>query len=152
MKKLLLIPCLIFLSFLTACSDSDSDETTPDPTKSVFERLQENVYKQVEDESDCSDCEDEINYYIFSENAYNIVGTDLQGVCEQNDTILIDDCFFGCITIVEDTTEKLVISLSPFGLEQTITYVSSTKIQFDFPSAGETWTADLYTGAVPNCD
>ena len=51
----------------------------------VFERLQGNTYRQIESVDDCGTCEDEINYYTFSENGLQISGTTLDGVCEQND-------------------------------------------------------------------
>ena len=41
----------------------------------VFERLQGNTYRQIESVDDCGTCEDEINYYTFSENGLQISGT-----------------------------------------------------------------------------
>lgn len=156
MKNFKIIYALAFLVF-ASCSSSDDDEVVAGgnedntPTKTVFERLQGNAFKQVERQGDCDSCEDEINYYVFTESYVQVVGTELDGTCEQNDKNYIDNCLMGCVTIEEDTTEKMRMSLSPFGIEQTITFLDDDTIQFDFPFAGETWTAELHTGTVPNC-
>ncbi|MGB2128871.1 MAG: hypothetical protein ACPHXR_05275 [Flavicella sp.] len=165
MKIFINVFVVLMFSFMVACSSSDSDsdldladqdqvddvDNSPDPTKTVYERLQEGVYRQIENVGDCEGCEDEINYYIFTDSYYQIVGTELNGTCEQNDKFLIDNCLFGCINIVDDTVEKLIISFSPFGLEQTITFTNDTTINFDFPSANESWTAELYSDELPDC-
>ena len=40
------------------------------PSPTVFERLQGNVYRQIESPSNCGTCEEEINYYMFSEGSF----------------------------------------------------------------------------------
>jgi hypothetical protein len=124
--------------------DSDGCEVS-----NVFERLQGNTYKQVESVSDCGTCEDEINYYTFSENGLQISGTTLEGVCEQNDFQEIGDCN-DCATITENTPERMTVCVGNFiQLCQTITFLSDDEIQFDFPVFDQKWTAQKFEDEVP---
>lgn len=157
MKTITKLLALTFIFILGACSSSDDSavDTTPDPVtptptpKTVFEKLQGNTFQQVEKTSDCNSCEDEINYYIFSPDAIQITGTTYEEVCEQNDVQPIGNCA-DCLTVEEDTTERLTLCLG--SICQTITFLSDDEIKFDFPAAGETWTAQRYTEAPPCTD
>ena len=158
MKILNLMYVFAFLLFVS-CSSSDDDEAVADGNednttpKTVFERLQNNTYKQIEKPGDCLFCEDEINYYSFSTQSLIINGTTLNGTCEDYEINAIGDCE-GCAVIVEDTVDKLVVTPSGAPVNQTITFLSETQIQIEFPVPifGATWTADLYTGDVPDCE
>lgn len=115
----------------------------------VFERLQGNTYRQIESVDDCGTCEDEINYYTFSENGLQISGTTLDGVCEQNDFQEIGDCS-DCARITENTPERMTVCVGNFiQLCQTITFLSDDEIQFDFPVFDQKWTAQKYDDEVP---
>ena len=120
---------------------------------SVFSRLQGNTYRQIESVNDCGTCEDEINYYIFSEEGLRITGTTLDGTCEQNDFQPIGDCD-GCAEIEINTEDLFTVCVGtfPFRLCQTITFVSESEIQFDFPAFNQTWTAQLFTESPPCTD
>ena len=121
------------------------------PPQTVFERLQGNVYQQIETPADCGSCEEEINYYMFSAEGLRIIGTDYDGVCEQDDFQPIGDCD-DCAYIETNTTEEFEVCIGDFFPAcQTITFTSEDddEIQFDFPLAGEIWTAQLYEGEVP---
>ena len=147
LNKILAIPLFIFL--LTSCS-SDDEDTTP---KNVFERLQGNTYRQVEQPGDCLSCEDEINYYTFTSEMLAIAGTDASGTCEQYEITPIGDCS-GCAEIVQNTPDKLVVTPPGSPISMTIRYLSDTEIEFDYPVPffGATWTAQLYTDEVPCTD
>ena len=120
-----------------------------EPALTVFERLQGNVYQQIETPDDCGTCEYEINYYMFSSEGLRIIGTTYDGTCEQDDFQQIGDCD-DCAYIETNTTEELTVCIGNFfPVCQTITFVSENEIQFDFPIAGETWTAQLYEDTVP---
>jgi hypothetical protein len=122
-------------------------------TETVFERLQGNVYRQVESVNDCGTCEDEINYYIFSSDGLRIIGTTLDGTCEQDDFTAFGDGSGGTANITENTAEEFTACTgSVVQLCQTITYLSETEIQFDFPFFSQTWTAQLYEDEVPCLD
>ena len=115
----------------------------------VFERLQGNTYRQIESVSDCGTCEDEINYYTFSEEGLQISGTTLEGVCEQNDFQEIGDCS-DCARITENTPERMTVCVGNFiQLCQTITFLSDDEIQFDFPVFDQKWTAQKFEDEVP---
>ena len=142
--------------------DSDGDGVTDDKDQcpdtpngsnveqnDVFERLQGNTYRQIESVDDCGTCEDEINYYTFSENGLQISGTTLDGVCEQNDFQEIGDCS-DCARITENTPERMTVCVGNFiQLCQTITFLSDDEIQFDFPTFNQKWTAQKYDDEVP---
>ena len=91
MKKplILILLHLFILSIAVSCSADDNDQTqelindnstdngggnTDDNDNSddgnvsstVFERLVGNTFRQIEEPGDCATCQDEINYYIFS--------------------------------------------------------------------------------------
>jgi len=148
LNKILAIPLFIFL--LTSCSSGeDPAAQTPDPVQNVFERLQGNTFRQIEKSTDCATCEDEVNYYIFSKTALQITGTTPDGACEQNDLQPIGTCS-DCATVETNNENELTLCLG--SLCQTITFLSDTEIQFDFPAANETWTAQLYTDQPPCTD
>ena len=125
-------------------------EQISDGENTVFARLQGNTYKQIESVADCGTCEDEINYYIFSEEGLRITGTTYDDICEQNDFQPIGDCD-GCAEIDTNTEDLLTVCVGtfPFRVCQTITFLSDTQIQFDFPAFNQTWTADLYEEDPP---
>ena len=115
----------------------------------VFERLQGNVYRQIETPDDCGTCEEEINYYMFSAEGLRIIGTEYDGTCEQDDfTAFGDGEDEG--EIVTDTTEAFEVCLNTVFC-QTITFTTEAEdeIQFDFPFFNQTWTAQLYEDEVP---
>lgn len=116
----------------------------------VLGRLAGNTYRQIESTTDCGTCEDEINYYMFSEDGLRITGTTLDGTCEQNDYSAFGDD----ADIEINSTEQLKVCVGtfPFRLCQTVTFLSETEIQFDFPAFNQTWTAQLYTEDVPCTD
>ena len=118
----------------------------------VFERLQGNVYKQVETPDDCATCEEEINYYMFSAEGLRIIGTEYNGTCEQDDFTAFGDGP-GEGEIVTNTTQEFEVCVNSI-LCQTVTFTSAAEdeIQFDFPITGNTWTAQLYEGTVPCMD
>ncbi|MGB0259901.1 MAG: hypothetical protein ACPF99_00670 [Flavobacteriaceae bacterium] len=146
-KNILSLLLLFVLGACSSSSEEDPDPTpTPTPEQNVFERLQGSTFQQVEKTSDCATCEDEINYYIFSKDALQITGTTYEDVCEQNDIQPIGNCA-DCATVEENTPQKLTLCLG--SLCQTITFLSDDEIQFDFPAAGETWTAQRYTEEPP---
>jgi hypothetical protein len=152
LNKALPIPLFIFL--LTSCSSGEdpaqqTSDPDPDPVQNVFERLQGNTFRQIEKSTDCATCEDEVNYYIFSKTALQITGTTPDGDCEQNDLQPIGTCS-DCATVETNNENELTLCLG--SLCQTITFLSDTEIQFDFPAANETWTAELYTDQPPCTD
>lgn len=157
MKKIFYAPTLILLCFLTACSSSDSDDNSvpeePVVPKTVFEKLQGNTYKQIEEPDDCFFCQDEINYYSFSSEGLTINGTELNGTCNDYSFNKIGSCS-DCAAIVENTVDKLVVTPPGSSVNQTITFLSETQIQISYPVPifGATWTADLFTGDVPDCE
>ena len=67
--KLILIPLIIIVTTLSCSSDDDTvnDENEVVITETVFERLQGATFRQIETTSSCATCEDEINFYIFTE-------------------------------------------------------------------------------------
>ena len=117
----------------------------------VFERLQGNVYRQVETPEDCATCEEEINYYMFSAEGLRIIGTEYDGTCEQDDFTAFGDGE-GEGEIVTDTTQEFEVCVG--SLCQTITFTSAAEdeIQFDFPFFGQIWTAQKYEDPVPCID
>jgi hypothetical protein len=121
---------------------------TEEPTQTVFERLQGNVYRQIESPSDCGTCEEEINYYMFSAEGLRIIGTEYDGTCEQDDFTAFGTGD-GEGEIVTNTSEEFEVCVG--FLCQTITFTSDAEdeIQFDFPFFGQTWTAQLYEDEVP---
>ena len=120
-----------------------------EPTQTVFERLQGNVYRQIESPEDCGSCEEEINYYMFQSDGLRIIGTTYDGTCEQDDFQPIGDCS-NCAYITANTSQEFTVCTGSFiQLCQTITYLSETEIQFDFPFFNQTWTAQLYEDTVP---
>ena len=125
---------------------SDGSGDGGQTTATVFERLHGSTFRQIESTDDCATCQDEINYYIFSSDALQITGTKPDNTCEQNDIQAIGTCS-ECATVEEDSVDKLTLCLD--SLCQTITFVSEDEIQFDFPAAGETWTAQRYTENPP---
>lgn len=141
-----------FLS-IVSCSSSSSDEVVEEPAQTVFERLQGNTYKQIEQPGDCLLCQDEINYYSFSSEGLTINGTELNGNCNDYSSNLIGDCD-ECAEIVVDTVDKLVVTPPGSSINQTITFLSETQIQIEYPVPifGATWTAELHSGDVPNCE
>lgn len=157
MKNFKIIYALAFL-VLASCSSSDDDEVVEGgnedntPTKTVFERLQNNTYKQIEKPGDCLFCEDEINYYSFTSQSLIINGTTLNGTCEDFEVNAIGDCE-DCAVIIENTVDKLVVAPPGSPVNQTVTFLSETQIQIEFPVPlfGATWTADLYEDDVPDC-
>ena len=56
-------------------------------SETVLGRLAGKTFRQIESPDDCGSCEDEINYYMFSEEGLRITGTTLDGVCV-NKTIM----------------------------------------------------------------
>tara|TARA_B100000900_G_scaffold300281_1_gene258838 strand:+ start:4694 stop:6223 length:1530 start_codon:yes stop_codon:yes gene_type:complete len=122
-------------------------ESGASPT--VFERLQGNVYRQIETPQDCGTCEEEINYYMFSSDGLRIIGTEYDGTCEQDDFTPFGDCA-ECGEIVTNTTEEFEVCANGIFC-QTITFTSEAEdeIQFDFPFFNQTWTAQLYDDEVP---
>jgi hypothetical protein len=121
---------------------------TEEPTQTVFERLQGNVYRQIESPSDCGTCEEEINYYMFSAEGLRIIGTEYDGTCEQDDFTAFGTGD-GEGEIVTNTSEEFEVCVG--FLCQTITFTSDAEdeIQFDFPFFSQTWTAQLYEDEVP---
>jgi len=115
----------------------------------VFERLQGNVYRQIETPEDCGTCEEEINYYMFSAEGLRIIGTEYDGTCEQDDFTPFGTGD-GEGEIATNTTQEFEVCVSTI-LCQTITFTSAAEdeIQFDFPLAGQTWTAQKYEDPVP---
>lgn len=148
LRRFIFLP--FFLLILISCSDDEN--SIPEPEINVFERLQGNTYRQVESASQCGTCEDEINYYSFSEDGLQISGTTLDNECEQNDFQGIGSCD-GCATITENTTERMTVCVgSIIQLCQTITFLSDDEIQFDFPTFNQKWTAQKFNGEVPCTD
>ncbi len=152
---------LIFLAIFLSCSSEEIDDPqdpTPtdnvsggnggggETTATVFERLQGSTFRQIESPDDCGTCEDEINYYIFKSDALQITGTTLDGACEQNDSQPIGTCA-ECATVQEDSVDRLTLCVG--SLCQTITFLSNDEIQFDFPTANITWTAQRFTDEPP---
>jgi len=125
---------------------SISGESLPDQT--VFERLQGNVYRQIESPDDCGSCEEEINYYMFSSDGLRIIGTEYDGTCEQDDFQPFGNGD-GEAEIVSNTVNEFEYCLG--FLCQTVTFTSNDEdeIQFDFPFFNQTWTAQLYEDEVP---
>jgi len=115
----------------------------------VFQRLQGNVYRQIETPADCGTCEEEINYYMFSAEGLRIIGTEYDGTCEQDDFTAFGTGD-GEAEIVTDTTDAFEVCVNSI-LCQTITFTSEAEdeIQFDFPFFNQTWTAQLYEDEVP---
>ena len=146
--KLILIPLILIGTTLSCSSDDDTvnDENEVVITETVFERLQGATFRQIETTSSCATCEDEINFYIFTEDALQITGTTLDEICEQNDLIPIGDCT-DCATVQEDSIDELTLCLD--GLCQTITFLSEDEIQFDFPAANQKWTAQRFNEEPP---
>ena len=103
-----------------------------EPTQTVFERLQGNVYRQIETPADCGTCEEEINYYMFSAEGLRIIGTDYNGTCEQDDFTAFGNGD-GEAEIVTNTTQEFEVCVG--FLCQTITFTSEAEdeIHFDFP-------------------
>ena len=121
-----------------------------EPNLTVLDRLQGNVYRQVETPADCGTCGEEINYYMFSSNGLRIIGTTYEGTCNQDDLILFGDGSNGTANIIVNTSEELTVCTgSVIQLCQTITFLSETEIHFDFPFFDQTWTAQLYEDEVP---
>jgi hypothetical protein len=116
--------------------------------QTVFQRLQGNVYRQIESPADCGTCEEEINYYMFSAEGLRIIGTEYDGTCEQDDFTAFGTGE-GEGEIVTDTTEEFEVCVG--FLCQTITFTSAAEdeIHFDFPFFNQTWTAQLYEEEVP---
>jgi len=147
--KPLVIPVLLFM--VASCSSDDPD-TPEEPAINIFEKLQGNTYRQIEKASDCGTCEDETNYYKFTAEALQITGTTLDGTCEQNDVQQIGDCD-DCVYIRENTNERLTVCVGNlFPICQTITFLSETEIQFDFPAFDQIWSAQRFDGDVPCTD
>ena len=130
----------------TIFSFTTGESVTP---LTVFERLQGNVYRQIETPADCGTCEEEINYYMFSEEGLRIIGTEYDGTCEQDDFTAFGTGD-GEAEIVTDTTDAFEVCVNSI-LCQTITFTSAAEdeIQFDFPFFNQTWTAQLYEEEVP---
>ena len=158
--NVLIISVLLYI--IPSCSPDDPETPqTPDAEETpveevevinIFEKLQGNTYQQIEKASDCSSCEDEVNYYMFSADAIQITGTTLDGTCEQNDYQSIGNCD-DCVVIEENTPDKLTICIGSDSIAcQTITFLSDTEIQFDFPAFNQTWTAELHNENVPCTD
>ena len=153
MKYFKVIYTFAFLSIVSCSSSSSSDEVVEEPIQTVFERLQGNTYKQIEQPDDCLLCQDEINYYSFSSEGLTINGTELNGNCNDYSSNLIGDCE-ECAEIVVDTVDKLVVTPPGSPINQTITFLSETQIQIEFPMPvfGATWTAELHSGDIPDCE
>ena len=119
-----------------------------EPTQTVFERLQGNVYRQIETPADCGTCEEEINYYMFSAEGLRIIGTDYNGTCEQDDFTAFGNGD-GEAEIVTNTAQEFEVCVG--FLCQTITFTSEAEdeIHFDFPFFNQAWTAQLYEEEVP---
>ena len=117
-------------------SDDNNNSDDGNASSTVFERLVGNTFRQIENPGDCATCEDEINYYIFSNNGIQVTGTTPDGVCEQNDFEQLGTCE-DCLVITQDTEEQLTICGDSNGdgsndICQTITFLSETEIQFNF--------------------
>ena len=127
------------------CIDWDPVGSGPD---TVLARLAGNTYRQIETTESCANCEDEINYYMFSEDGLRITGTTPEGVCEQNDYA----DFEGDYEIEINSTDLLrVCAGSVIRMCQEVTFLSEDEIQFDFntPISNNTWTAQLFSEDVP---
>ena len=186
MKKLIILILLplFILSITISCSADDNDQTqelindnstdngggnTADNDNSdagnvsstVFERLVGNTFRQIEEPGDCATCQDEINYYIFSNDGIQVTGTTPDGVCEQNDFEQLGTCE-DCLVITQDTEEQLTICGDSNGdgsndICQTITFLSEIEIQFNFypkenPESNIIWTAQLFEDEAPCTD
>ena len=116
--------------------------------ETVFDRLQGNVYRQIETPADCGTCEEEINYYMFSSEGLRIIGTEYDGTCEQDDFQPFGDCD-GCASIVTNTVSEFEYCLGFACQTITFTTAEEDEIQFDFPFFNQTWTAQLYVDEVP---
>ena len=149
--KLILIPLILLGATFSCSSDDDAvnDENEVVITDTVFERLQGSTFRQIETTSSCATCEDEINFYIFTEDALQITGTTLDETCEQNDLIPFGDCT-DCAVVQVDSIDELTLCLDTMGrLCQTITFLSEDEIQFDFPAANQKWTAQRFNEEPP---
>ena len=127
------------------CIDWDPVGSGPD---TVLARLAWNTYRQIETTESCANCEDEINYYMFSEDGLRITGTTPEGVCEQNDYA----DFEGDYEVEINSTDLLKVCTGSFiRLCQEVTFLSENEIQFVFntPISSNTWTAQLFTEDVP---
>ena len=114
----------------------------------VLGRLAGKTFRQIETTDSCANCEDEINYYMFSEDGLRITGTTLEGECEQNDYA----DFGGGYDIEINSNDILRVCTGNFiRLCQEITFLSDTEIQFVFntPVSTNTWTAQLFSDEVP---
>ena len=114
----------------------------------VLGRLAGKTFRQIETTDSCANCEDEINYYMFSEDGLRITGTTLEGECEQNDYA----DFGGGYDIEINSNDILRVCTGNFiRLCQEITFLSDTEIQFVFntPVSTNTWTAQLFSDDVP---
>ena len=114
----------------------------------VLGRLAGKTFRQIETTDSCANCEDEINYYMFSEDGLRITGTTLDGECEQNDYA----DFGGGYDIEINSNDILRVCTGNFiRLCQEITFLSDTEIQFVFntPVSTNTWTAQLFSDEVP---
>jgi hypothetical protein len=114
----------------------------------VLGRLAGKTFRQIETTDSCANCEDEINYYMFSEDGLRITGTTLEGECEQNDYA----DFGGAYDIEINSNDILrVCTGNLVRLCQEITFLSDTEIQFVFntPVSTNTWTAQLFSDEVP---
>ena len=127
------------------CTDWDPVGSGSD---TVLGRLAGKTFRQIETTDSCANCEDEINYYMFSEDGLRITGTTLDGECEQNDYA----DFGGGYDIEINSNEILRVCTGNFvRLCQEITFLSDTEIQFVFntPVSTNTWTAQLFSDEVP---
>ena len=114
----------------------------------VLGRLAGKTFRQIETTDSCANCEDEINYYMFSEDGLRITGTTLEGECEQNDYA----DFGGGYDIEINSNDILRVCTGNFvRLCQEITFLSDTEIQFvlNTPVSTNTWTAQLFSDEVP---
>jgi hypothetical protein len=127
------------------CTEWDPVGSGPD---TVLGRLAGKTFRQIETTDSCANCEDEINYYMFSEEGLRITGTTLEGECEQNDYA----DFGGDYDIEINSNDVLRVCTGTFvRLCQEITFLSDTEIQFVFntPTSTNTWTAQLFSEDVP---